>query len=591
MMSKVKIVLFIFFLATVSFSVQAFAKDSKPVLKGINVSNVGILSYDPSFMEERSDIPFKNVVDEEYIKLLGDTIDYEQFRPTLIFFEESFQPSLPGDPRKQIGNIVVTANYGKYRFPKDLTEEQKKALENDIRQNAEFNLKGTQYQIKKWMPFEFTRINGLFAISYSYEQTLGGKNPSVIKAASLYDNDVFLNIVLSAPKKEMKKWIPHFNSMVTSFVRTANIANQAVVTYPTSINNRNDIPFKYLVDSEYRNVLGDSIDYEQFRPGLLFLDRNFEIKDSLNIAPFGSLSMNVIPDQNNKVPDLSAIDIDALKQNIMGEVQANIEPTDYVIIRWGDFRLNEIKGLPALEYSYQQQKPGKDPVEVYVTNIFEKSMQIQIIASSPASGVNNWKTIYDDLLSSYQRLSYIPSVGTIIYPSELEERNDIPLIKLIDDESKKKIGENIDYEQFRPASIFLTKHFNENDSIQLQNFGSITISNKRGAFDMLKDAMPSQLDSVQNNIEELVTRNLAGTDYKVRNWNCFNVRYNSGYTLVSYEYTQQIDGQEPKCLDTTLIITPTSQTQIQLTCKDDEYSFWKAQYDAMVQSFRLEGKR
>lgn len=593
MQNKVKLLLLLvslLFSQICTLTAEAKGKDDKLLMQRINVLNMGVLEY-PSAIEERSDIPFKLLVDEEYQKMLGDTVDYEKFRPALIFFEKGFQAPVSGQKRVQFPYITVTVMSGTYRFPKELSQVQKETLENNIRQDVQANLEGTGFTIKKWEPFAFNRINGLFSIAYSYEQVLNGKDVTNNISTYLYDSDVQLQITLSAPKKEYKKWLTYYNSMVPTFARSINISDIATLYYPTTVAERKDVPFKYLVDDEFKKILGDSIDYEKFRPGLLFLDRNFEITDTTKVDPFGNISINVVPEFYDRVLDKDSLKIDVLKERIKANVQSNIDSTAYKITRWGDFTVDEIKGLPMLRYSYQQKMEGKEANDIRAAYIFDKTMQVQMTVSAPEGVAAKWNDIYDTILGSYERLQAIPGRGTIVYPAGLEERSDIPFVKLVDNESKKKLGDSIDYEKFRPTRLFLKKSFNENDPLQLADFGSITITDRNGDFTRLNDSDSVSSDVIEKEFRASVERNLLSTNYKLVNWDSFEIEQKNGCRHISYSYTQQIDGAEPKHIATTHIFTNNSQTTIVLTCSDSEYSFWKPEYDSMVDSFRLIGWR
>ncbi|PXV62694.1 hypothetical protein CLV62_11883 [Dysgonomonas alginatilytica] len=559
-------------------------------LKRTDILNIGSIAY-PANLEERSDIPFKLLVDEEFKKLMSDSVNYEQFRPTLIFFERGFKAPKATDKKTSFGYITVTALSGKYRFPKQISDVQKAKIESNIKQDVDTNLIGTQFQVKKWDSFDFKTINGLIAIQYSYEQTLKGKNPTNITTTNLYDSDVQLQIVLSAPKKEYKKWLAYYNQIVETFKRKVNIADIATFEYPTDIQERKDIPFKLLVDNEFKKILGESVDYEQFRPGLLFLNRNFEIADSTNIPPFGSISFNVLPDSNPRTLKKDSLNRDLLQENIKKNVQQNLDSTDYKINNWGSFEISELEGVPILQYSYEQQLRNNEASKIYAAYLFDKSGQIQLTMSSPLNSSTEWKNRYDKILASYQRLVAIPNIGTMFYPVNLEERSDIPFVTLVDKESKKKLGDSIDYERFRPTLLFLKRDFNENDPNQLESFSSITINTQEGNFSRLSHPDSMNIDTIQYQMKASVERNLQNTGYSLISWDSFNSSLSNGTRIISYSYTQQLEGLEPKHIGVTYFYTEGSQTLVTLTSSESEYSFWKPEYEQMIQSFRLSGQR
>lgn len=576
------------------FLVQSNAVVSKGIkstpLNKIDILSTGSITY-PANLEERSDIPSKLLVDEEFKKHMSDSVDYEKIRPTLIFLKKGFVVPQPNEKKMSFGYITVTALSGRYRFPKEISESQKAKMESNIRQEVDTNIIGTQFKIKKWNPFEFKKINGLVAIQYSYEQTLNGKNQSNIRITNLYDTDVQLQIVLSAPKKEYDKWLVYYNQIIESFNRKINIADIATLEYPTDIQDRKDIPFKYLVDNEFKKILGDSIDYEPFRPQLLFLNRNFVLSDSTNMPAFGNISINIAPKYNNRNIKKDSLRLDVLENNIKQAVLKNLDSTDYKINKWGEFRIEELGGIPAIRYSYQQQLRGEDVSEVYSTYIFDKSAQIQISMFSPLSTLPDWKKRYETILNSYKRLIPIPNVGTIYYPAKLEERSDIPFTMLVDKESKKKLGDLIDYERFRPTLLFLKDDFNENDPTQLESFSSITITAKEGDFSKLSDPESIQIDTIEFELKASVERNLKNTGYSLTGWDSFNSQLKNGCRMISYSYTQQLHDAEPKHICMTYFYTPTTQIQMVLTSSQSEYTFWRTEYDQMIESFRLLGWR
>lgn len=559
--------------------------------KKIEIFNIGTITY-PSNIEERSDIPFKNLVDEEFRNLLGDTIDYEKLRPSLIFFTKDFEcPSLDSKEKKQFGYISLTALTGTYQMPKVLSEEQKKGLENNIKKNVLESINGTAFKVTKWYPFQFKEINGLSAIQYHYEQSLNGKNKTDVEATYIYDNDIQFQLMLAAPKKEYKMWLSYYNEMQGSIKRKMNVSNVLTFEYPTIVQNKKDIPFKYLVDKEFRQILGDSIDYEQFRPNLLLLDRNFTITDSLNIAPFANITLNYIPSYEESTPSIDSTNIAALEQNIKRNIEQNLEGTNYKVTKWNPFVITNTQGLPTLQYSYEQQLGKDEPSEVYASYIFDKSGQIQFGMSSPKKDAEQWKSTYNSLISSIERLLPISGVGSILYPISIEERNDIPFATLVDEQSKKKLGDSIDFEQFRPMHIFLKKGFNENDPSDIESFNSITVNISYGDFSDIcnKDSIADNV--IEENIKASVIRNLSNTDYVLTKWNSFDIKNKPEARTISYAYVQELEGESPKYVATTYLYTTNSQTTITLTCAESDYPEWFLEYERMINSFKPLGWR
>ena len=45
------------------------------------------------------------------------------------------------------------------------------------------------------------------------------------------------------------------------------------LSYPASVEVRNDIPFGILINPDDKKILPDNVDYEQFRPDLILLEK------------------------------------------------------------------------------------------------------------------------------------------------------------------------------------------------------------------------------------------------------------------------------------------------------------------------------
>lgn len=558
--------------------------------KKIDIFNIGTISY-PTDIEERSDIPFENLIDPEFRKLLNDSTDYDKLRPSLIFLKKDFDSTVLGKEKVSFGYISLTALTGTYQIPRILSDEQKKGIEENIKKNTLNNLNGTSFKITKWYPFQFTEINGLPAVQYHYEQSLKGKSKTEISATFIYDNDIQFQLVLASPKKEYKKWVSYYEEMQKSINRKINVANAITFEYPTTIQNKKDIPFKYLVDKEFSQILGDTIDYEPFRPNLLFLDRNFAIEDSLNIAPFANITLNYIPNHGDPIELIDSTTIATIENKIKQNIEGNLAGTNYKISKWNPFIATYTQGLPSLKYSYEQQLGEEEPSEIYAYYIFDKLGQIQFGMSSPKETVDEWKATYESLISSTERLLSISGVGSVLYPKDIEERNDIPFATLVDEQSKIKLGDSIDFEQFRPAHIFLKKGFDENNPSDLESFNSITINASYGDYSKIcnKDSIADNI--VEENTKASVIRNLSNTSYLLTKWDSFSIKNEPESRIVSYTYVQEIEGEEPKYIATTYLYTASCQITFTLTCAESDYDEWLPEYERLVKSFKPLGAR
>lgn len=581
------------FISCLLFYIDADAQKVAPAMTKSEVYNIGTIQY-PSELENRSDIPFKSLIDEEFIKVLSDTIDFEKIRPNLVLLEKGFVlPPSDVKKKKAYGSISVVFLSGRYKFPKTMSANQLQTMEQSMKKNTENNMAGTQYILKKWYPFNFSRINGIPSAEYSYDLAIKGRDEMSNVTTCLYDSDIQVQIILSAPKKEFKKWKAYHDRIVGTFNRKMNVADMFTFEYKTQLQDRNDMPFKCMVDKEFKEILGDSADYEQFRPALLLLENDFTIADSTNIPPFGNITLNMIPEYSENIITKDSIKIDVFEANIKQSIQDNLEPTDYKITKWNPFTVTEVAGYPAIEYSYEQQLGDMASFENRATYIFTPSTQLHLNMSSPQNDIPFWNENYRFILSSFQRLYSIPGMGTVLAPSDfVEERSNIPFVLLVDEESKKVLGDSIDYEQFRPDLLFLQKGFNEKDPMQLKSFNSITIDGKEGNFTRLSNPDSLSVDLVRAEFEASTKRNLARTGYKLLNWGeNFKCSAPASHREICYSYTQQKEGEEPKVISITYFVTKAKQIGFIMTCKQSDYNKWCPEYDRLVTSFRFSGWR
>ena len=115
-------------------------------------------------------------------------------------------------------------------------------------------------------------------------------------------------------------------------------------------------------------------------------------------------------------------------------------------------------------------------------------------------------------------ITSIDGIADISYPSAVEERNDIPFVKLIDPEVRKSIPDSVDVEIYRPGKIFLAKGFNADDPAQLKNFSNIVISgNVIDGFnsDNLTDEAVTQIST---SVKASVEQNAAQSSFLISDW-------------------------------------------------------------------------
>lgn len=176
-------------------------------------------------------------------------------------------------------------------------------------------------------------------------------------------------------------------------------------------------------------------------------------------------------------------------------------------------------------------------------------------------------------------------MGEMAYPAEIEVRNDIPFALLIDDEFKKKLGDTIDYEVFRPDYVLLKKDFNEKDSLQLSDFGCILVS-------VLSNSdKPYELDN--HFIDKIVastTQSLEGTNYKISSWESLNSQSTlpDGTMGIELEY-KQINTKTKKILNviSLYLLKDGKLININMSAPYNLSNEWKEYYKDIVNNLKL----
>lgn len=179
--------------------------------------------------------------------------------------------------------------------------------------------------------------------------------------------------------------------------QTIEVGEFFTIKYPADIDLRNDIPFAKLVDPEFKAILPDSIDYEQYRPEFIFLSSDFNDKDSLSFVSFANI---VVRDGVYKgFPGSINEDLIAA---VKASLENNLSQTSYHITSWNEVEKMDINGAVTLKVSFTQQNENKS-IDVISTYLFKGDQLLQISLSLPENeNKTKWLAIYDKIIEAVE---------------------------------------------------------------------------------------------------------------------------------------------------------------------------------------------
>lgn len=179
-------------------------------------------------------------------------------------------------------------------------------------------------------------------------------------------------------------------------------------------------------------------------------------------------------------------------------------------------------------------------------------------------------------------ITSIDGIADISYPLAVEERNDIPFVKLIDPEVRKSIPDSVDVEIYRPGKIFLAKGFNADDPAQLKNFSNIVISgNVIDGFnsDNLTDEAVAQIST---SVKASVEQNAAQSSFLISDWTDKPAEEINGAKVLRYEYKQINSSDRITCMALTYLFKGNKQVEVLMSAQEKEYAEWAAINDKIV---------
>ena len=173
------------------------------------------------------------------------------------------------------------------------------------------------------------------------------------------------------------------------------------LSYPDDIKERSDIPFELLVDREYKKILPEGADYESFRPGLIFLSRDFNEKDTAQLASFPNITVNAHAVESFDIEQLTDSMQYSILENIKVAIDRNLENTPYEIVEWKEFDSYRIEeGVVFRFYYLKEHETTQAQSSSITTYLFKNGREVEATLSAPGETINKWEGIYNGMISS-----------------------------------------------------------------------------------------------------------------------------------------------------------------------------------------------
>lgn len=173
------------------------------------------------------------------------------------------------------------------------------------------------------------------------------------------------------------------------------------ISYPQSVEERSDIPFELLLDKEYKKSLPEGINYEQYRPKLIFLAKNFNEQDSVQLLSFPNIVVNMHTIQPIDYKEMTDDTKEAILKQIQSTIENSTQNTSYRIIKWNNLDSYLINDGIAFKVSFVKENTETQAiVSSVITYLFNKDHEVEIISSIPGEAINEWTSIYDKMVNS-----------------------------------------------------------------------------------------------------------------------------------------------------------------------------------------------
>lgn len=182
--------------------------------------------------------------------------------------------------------------------------------------------------------------------------------------------------------------------------QSVSLKGIADLSYPSSVEVRNDIPFEVLINQDDKKILPDSVDYEQFRPALILLGKSFDEKDSLQLSEFPNIVANALILEGFDASILETEYVESLSNNVSNLIQQNAERTASIVSDWSAIPVTKINGATVLRFEYKLQNQNKKVLNIIISYFFKDDKQVEVTLSAPAKDLKKWAAIYNEILNN-----------------------------------------------------------------------------------------------------------------------------------------------------------------------------------------------
>lgn len=182
--------------------------------KSVNIEGIANVLY-PASVEVRNDIPFELLINPDDKKLLPDGVDFEKFRPHLILLAKGFNEK-DSVQLKEFPNIVINALTLDGFDASILETEYAASLSNNIHELIQQNAQRTSSIVSDWNALPVTAINEVTLLRFEYKLENQNKKVLNIIMSYLFKGNKQVEVTLSAPNKDLKKWNTIYNDILNN---------------------------------------------------------------------------------------------------------------------------------------------------------------------------------------------------------------------------------------------------------------------------------------------------------------------------------------------------------------------------------------
>ncbi len=180
-------------------------------------------------------------------------------------------------------------------------------------------------------------------------------------------------------------------------VTVTDIKGIAEVSYPLDIEERNDIPFRKLIDPEVLKHIADSVDVEMYRPAKIFLAKGFNAEDTAQIKNFSNIVINANTIEGFSSANLNEEAANQIAQSVKMSIEQNALQA-YTISDWEVKPIEEFNGNKILRYEYKQTNHAGKVTRLVLTYLFKDNKQIEVQMSATEKDYAKWLEINDKLV-------------------------------------------------------------------------------------------------------------------------------------------------------------------------------------------------